>query len=470
MEGLSVVATENPPVPEGRLTKPSERPPAASPETAYETVAPLMYGILRFFMPEDSSMETMHRVAQGLVTALPESGYRKYAPLVCLRILYRELLEGDVARVPRNLPAVSREETFVLLLRDAYGFSCADVAAVTSLSEGSIRTRLERARARAAAVLEGEKPAGVRTASEHAPRRGGNSDGMTHACIRARTLIEDWNLPDATMGQYSIPASVNREASGCKDCEDVISHRLLLAERLREAREYLIPESLRKIPISPLLMKEGRRWVLNWASAPWYFKVLFEGFLAASLILGVVFSIPRIKQVYEFWLERRLDIYSATELAGVPENPALSDSANGAGLVQAPVSTSATASSAHEATTNPVPETEVRPETEFIGRESERPTSDRVYRVLIKSDSPETIKANVLSALASADYQPADRDTPSGSELPGGIMFDVFIPLKNYKSFVSGLSRLGETKIIITRAKERGIQGKARLKIWLQRI
>jgi len=52
-------------------------------------------------------------------------------------------------------------------------------------------------------------------------------------------------------------------------------------------------------------------------------------------------------------------------------------------------------------------------------------------------------------------FTAADEDIAVGAELPGGVMFDVFVPLKSYKQLVNELSRMGETKVIITRAKER---------------
>jgi len=69
-------------------------------------------------------------------------------------------------------------------------------------------------------------------------------------------------------------------------------------------------------------------------------------------------------------------------------------------------------------------------------------------------------------------YIPAEGEPAAGSDIPGGVMFDVLIPIARYEEFKAEFTKHigGTPKIIITRNKEKGVPGKARLKIWLQRI
>lgn len=468
-------------------------PPNAA--RTYESNAESLYCISRYFVGEPEAEEILDAIARELAHELPKAGYQRYAGLLSYRFLYDALLTHPKARisrelVPRSQPEspVSLSESLCLVLRDRFELSCFQIAAISGSSEGSIRTRLERARLRAFPIeLEETAP----------PKEGG------HSCIKSREQIEDWNPDSSRMGQPSVPGAVSRAVGKCTRCEVVLQRRLRSLAHLSEIKTYAVPERLRKFPVSPILLKEGNKVLFNWAAAPWYVKALFEGLLATTLVLGIVLSVPRIKAVYEFWLERRLDLYSIAELAaGIgsssssgttnesqptaseratppavlansPQNPVIPAE----GTVGPPAPLPAAAKSSHGApgqatgalATGGEP-LAIKPETEFIGRDSEIPSSEKIYRVLIKTDAPESMKEQVVRALSSVQYTPADGEVATGAELPGGVMFDVFVPLKNYKQALNELSKVGDTKVIITRAKERGIPGKARLKIWLQRI
>ncbi|MBI3542519.1 MAG: hypothetical protein HY075_04515 [Deltaproteobacteria bacterium] len=419
---------------------------ATEPSRAYEESAELLYSALRFFLPEDATCQTLEAVAGELVVELPRTGYQKYAKLLCLKLALARLATNPIAKP----------------------LSSFEIGAVVAASEGSVRTRLERARGRLF-------PSPV-------PETGTTPPAASHLCIRTRELVEDWDINNPRLGQFTVPPAVSRAVGGCARCEQILQQRLASLGYFHELQHTTLPERLKAFPVTPLFIKEGRRMLLNWSVAPWYVKALFEGLLATTLVLGVVLSIPRIKSIYEFWLERRLDLYSIAELAaGIGRSDSTSESAAPNATASPPAaalnSPGGTATSA-AATTQPSggkgsasnDRLAVKPETEFIGRDSEIPSSDKIYRVLIKTDSPETIKDQVVRLLSTVHYVSADEDATVGADLPGGVMFDVFVPLKSYKQTVNELVKMGETKFIITRAKERGVAGKAHLKIWLQRI
>lgn len=433
----------------------------------YESNAPLIFDVVSWFLPQSSVNDAIHDIAHDLAAEIPVVGYHRYANLVLIKIIYEHLKAN--AKSPLEL---GFEEAFGLFLRERYGLSCKEIGSIVGSSEGSIRTRLERARARAFA-----KPI-----SDSIP-----ATTAGHACIRIREQVEDWNAAEtrfgsARMGELSAPASVERAVSVCNKCEQTLRQRLASNAYFRDLPQLELPEALIKFPVSPLFVKEGKRLMFNWAAAPWYIKALFEGLLATTLVLGVVLSIPRIKGLYEFWLERRLDLYSVAELAaglGTPHDTA-DDATRAKDESQAIAKAVATVETSnlgpmplppvdHSGVKSDAGNTSVKPESEFVGRDSEVITSDRIYRILIKTDSPETIRDHALRLLTNIKYVAYDKDSV-GAELPGGVMFDIFIPIKNYKQLVAELTRLGESKVIITRAKERGMAGKARVKIWLQRI
>ena len=441
------------------MTPKSEQPSSPDAAVVYEANAALIYDTASWFLPHTAVNELVQEIAQELMTAIPLSGYTRYVNLVCLRTLFAHLQKAGKSPIDLEL-----DPAFCLFLRERYNFSCKEIAAIVGVSEGSIRTRLERARARAFA-----KPIEETLTKSNEP----------HACIRARELIEDWNLTGAQLGERSVPAAVGRAVSACAKCDQALRQRLASITYFRDLPTVEITETLKKFPLTPLFVKEGKRFMLNWSAAPWYVKALFEGMLATTLVLGIVLSIPRIKSLYEFWLERRLDLYSVAELAaglstqydaGTPDAPASND--------QNKTAASLKETALPPGFVGPLPSaaphvehatTQVKPESEFIGRDSLAISSDRIYRILIKTDSPEATKDQALKLIKTISYVPYEQGSV-GAELPGGVMFDIFVPIKNYKQLEADLVRLGETKVVYTRAKERGMPGKARVKIWLQRI
>lgn len=448
-----------------RLT---ERPNAGpDPALVYETNAEGLYTVIRNFLPDSAAAELLEALAAELLTVVPAAGYEQYSNLLSLKIVYA-LLSRDVrVKIPKPGPLAENQngfsfsEAFSLLLRDRLALSCFEIAAVIGISEGSVRTRLERARAR---VFSTE------TTASAASRKPTDQ----HLCIKTRELIEDWNVITGRLGQFSVPATVAKAIGDCERCEQVLQQRLRSLAYFQELHLPSLPDRLKTFPVSPLFVKEGKRMLLNWSAAPWYLKALFEGLLATTLVLGIVLSIPRVRSLYDFWLEKRLDLYSIAELA-----------ANFSGRSESqpepsPQPTVITAQAAPQPAdaaqkdTAPAPGSRnerlaVKPETEFGGRE-EIPSADKIYRVLIKNDAPETMKEQVLRILTNLKYVPADEESKAGADLPGGVMFDVFVPLKAYKPLMNELAKFGQMRPIITRAKERGMAGKAHFKIWLQRI
>lgn len=462
MESLSLVANNIPPTTK-RIDELRQTTPLPAASVVYESNARLIFDILSWFSHHSSTEEIINEIAHTLPTVIPEAGYTRYVHLVCLRSVYQHLVKA--AKAPIDLDF---EHAFCLFLRDRHGLSCREVAAIVGASEGSVRTRNERSRARAFL-----KPIEETLLKPVAP----------HTCINARHIIEDWNLEGPNVGEHGIPHYVTKAVGECSLCEQTLRQRMASLQYFRDLSLPSIPEELLKYPVAPLFVKEGKRFILNWTAAPWYIKAVFEGLLATTLVLGIVLSIPRIKGIYEFWLERRLDLYSVAELAsglgssgesGSPENTVAPNVASRSGTdssqdsLVGPVPLAANdAPSNSRRTSNGA--SAVKPESEFIGRDSLAIASDRIYRIFIKTDSPETTKEQALRLLAAVKYTPFEEGS-AGAELPGGVMFDVFVPIKSYKQLEADLARLGESKVMYTRAKERGIPGKARVKVWLQRI
>ncbi len=420
--------------------KPIQRSPNST--EIYSRQAPLLYGILRRFLGVQACAEAMTKLAKRITALSNDSGYSRYEAALCLRILFEYLKDPSVGfQLPEKFSDLSFEEYFSLLLRDRYSITCAGIAAACETSEGAIRTRLVLARAKAFA-----------SPSNSLRTRGAAANG--HSCLFVAPSVEDAIIED-------VPSAILvRKTVDCAHCASLLNLRVRSLEFFRSSPEPHIPEALSALQSSALLLRKDRSWKLNLSSMAWYYKVLIEGLLASVIVLGIVFSMPRVKRIYEFWIERRLDMYNLAEFN--PESVELPESAQDEAASGQTADVPAPQNSAPQ-------KSAVKAETEFVGRDSDRPSSEKVYRILIKTDSPQNIRVAVMAALNIFKTQSATREGLT-SELPGGIIFDVFVPLDSYKPLLNRLIQLGEAKVIITHSKERGIPGKARLKIWLQRI
>jgi hypothetical protein len=57
-----------------------------------------------------------------------------------------------------------------------------------------------------------------------------------------------------------------------------------------------------------------------------------------------------------------------------------------------------------------------------------------------------------------------------GTEIPGGIYFNLHVPSQNLKEFMSEVSAFGEATIFESRAQGRDEPGKNRVFIWVKSI
>lgn len=330
-----------------------------------------------------------------------------------------------------------------LYMRDALDLSPDEISAITGHSLGSILTRLQATRGR----LFGDG----------SPLVGREIPNSSHRCVLERDRLEVIPLEGVSPIQ----------GGACTHCQQYLALRSQSAEYF-QTRIPPLPGDLEDIPAAPLVVRQGNRTLFNWAAAPWYVRVLLEGLTATAVVMGIVFSVPRLKAVYELWLEKRVDLASLTELAASLTRPEPA----------APPSTLAA----------PTPAAPYGPKTpdgwvvgqkqkttvtsEFSEREgtTTAAASHKVYRILIKTDSPDTLKNTVHQLLSNMQASASQAGAEMGVELPGGVMFDAYVPVKAYKGLVSELGRFGEMKIIITQSRSRVVPGKARIKIWLQRI
>ncbi len=77
------------------------------------------------------------------------------------------------------------------------------------------------------------------------------------------------------------------------------------------------------------------------------------------------------------------------------------------------------------------------------------------YRVMMTSVSPEETKEKLLQVLKGFEVKRADNVKP-GTKIPGGLYFNLYVPRKNLKEFLSRVSKVEESTILESKTVFRG--------------
>lgn len=103
-------------------------------------------------------------------------------------------------------------------------------------------------------------------------------------------------------------------------------------------------------------------------------------------------------------------------------------------------------------------------------RDSSYSTSNKKnYRILMASVEPATIKEQVLPLMKKYGIAQADNVKP-GTLIPGGLYFNLLVPSKNLKDFMTRVTSLGEATIFESRSEGSDVAGKNKVFIWVKSI
>ncbi len=93
----------------------------------------------------------------------------------------------------------------------------------------------------------------------------------------------------------------------------------------------------------------------------------------------------------------------------------------------------------------------------------------KVFRILMSSEDSQEIRTKLTQILDMHKVVQADNVKP-GIEIPGGIYYNLFVPVKNLKKFLGSLSEISGTKIFESQNRGRNPPGKNKVFIWIKRI
>jgi hypothetical protein len=103
-------------------------------------------------------------------------------------------------------------------------------------------------------------------------------------------------------------------------------------------------------------------------------------------------------------------------------------------------------------------------------RDSSFSTSNKkAYRILMSSVEPLMIREKILPLIEKHNISQADNVKP-GTVIPGGLYFNLHVPSKKLKEFISKVSSLGEVTIFESRSQGEDVLGQNKVFIWVKTI
>ncbi len=94
---------------------------------------------------------------------------------------------------------------------------------------------------------------------------------------------------------------------------------------------------------------------------------------------------------------------------------------------------------------------------------------NKAYRVLMASVSPQDLRDKILAQLGTYDATPLGKVKP-GTNIPGGMYFNLVVPSSKLRAFLGTVSGMGEATIFESNAREATPAGKNRVFIWVKSI
>jgi hypothetical protein len=96
-------------------------------------------------------------------------------------------------------------------------------------------------------------------------------------------------------------------------------------------------------------------------------------------------------------------------------------------------------------------------------------SNKKAYRILMASVDPTTIKEKILPLIELYGISEVGNVKP-GTRIPGGVYFNLHVPSKNLKDFLTKVSAFSEATIFESRSQGGDVIGKNRVFIWVKSI
>ncbi len=96
-------------------------------------------------------------------------------------------------------------------------------------------------------------------------------------------------------------------------------------------------------------------------------------------------------------------------------------------------------------------------------------SNKKAYRILMASVDPKSIKTEILPLIKKYGIAQVDNVKP-GTQIPGGLYFNLHVPSKSLKDFMTKVTSMGHATIFESRSEGGDHAGKNRVFIWIKSI
>jgi hypothetical protein len=93
----------------------------------------------------------------------------------------------------------------------------------------------------------------------------------------------------------------------------------------------------------------------------------------------------------------------------------------------------------------------------------------KAYRIMMTSVSPKEAKRKIISYLDKYKIKQVDNVKP-GTEIPGGLYFNLYVPIEYLKEFIEEVSVVEESIILESKTVRGGPPGTSKVFIWVKTI
>lgn len=94
---------------------------------------------------------------------------------------------------------------------------------------------------------------------------------------------------------------------------------------------------------------------------------------------------------------------------------------------------------------------------------------NKAYRILINSPDPNDLKGQINKVIEQYKISQVDKVKP-GTEIPGGVYYNIFVPKENIDQFIQKVSGLEESNIYVSKTVLSNPAGMDRVFIWIKSI
>ncbi len=265
----------------------------------------------------------------------------------------------------------------------------------------------------------------------------------------------EWNNQSSHYLDGSLPpeerALAEEHLSGCSNCRERLQHYRLILESLRGLRRVSTPDDLQselETQAPRLALNSGSSLVKIWKASlqsPLKSPRTVGVLVVLAVGLGLLAALPKIRAFYESRLERQLDANNFDELP-------LSDGELVASSGGAPEDSVDDFASEYD---DPEPAQGELSEAAWKGEKGSRSARPDVWRFILRTDSPQDLRAPVHRAIEGAGTLPGSKFA-NGFVAPGGVQFDVLIPQAAVEPLRQELSNILEQR---SRETEQDLRG-----------